>query len=323
MPAIALRIEAASSIPLWMDWKHFFDALGMNGTRWQWRIIRWQNRWEAWKASLTQKKQHVTYQHKFCRCGKLLDRDEKTCPHCGARAPSWRAQSVARAFGLVMPTACIGTPLLVVANVGVMLVLMFVYGGTFLFSPTNQQLAEAGGLIPVLFFQGDVWRLVTYGYLHAGFLHIAFNMFALSQVGPLLEKEIGTARFFSVYTLTLIGGGAADLVLRANVPVVIIGASGALFGLIGFGLSYAHFSGGSSGRMWRGFFLRWALYGFLFGFFLGLDNIAHGGGFAVGLALGFLIEREGQHRDALTPVWRVVAVLCLLATAGAAVWSLV
>jgi rhomboid protease GluP len=301
-----------------MDWKRFFDGLGMNGTRWQWRIMRWQDQWAERKASWGQKKQHVTYRHKFCRCGKLLDRNEKVCPHCGARAPSWRAQATARAVGLVMPTACIGTPLLLLANVGAMLGLMFVYGGKALFNPTPQQLYAAGGLAP-LFLEGAYWRLITYGYLHGGFLHIAFNMFALSQVGPLLEKEIGTARFFTLYTLALLGGSVAHLLVRGGSPVVMIGASGALFGLIGFGLSYAHFTGGPSGNMWRGFFLRWAMYGFIFGFMIGAANTAHAGGFVVGLALGFLVERERLNRDALTPVWRVAAGACLLATVGAVI----
>ena len=308
--------------PCRMDWKRFFDNLGLNGTRWQWRIMRWENRWEEWKASLGQKKQHVTYQHKFCRCGKLLDRNEKVCPHCGARAPSWRAQSVARAFGLVMPAACIGTPALLVANGAAMVAMMIVYGARALIDPSPLQLFQAGGLQPYFFFQGEYWRLLTHGYLHGGLLHIAFNMFALSQLGPLLEKEIGTARFLVVYTLCLLGGGVAHLVFQAQNPAVVIGASGALFGLIGFGLSFAHFYGGPTGEMWRGIFLRWAMYGFIFGFAFRLANTAHAGGFVVGLLMGFLIERERLHRDALTPLWRVLAVLCVLLTLVAGAWGL-
>ena len=306
-----------------MDWKRFFDSLGLNGTRWQWRIMRWQNQWGDFKTSLWGKKQHVTYRHKFCRhCGALLDRDARICDQCNASVESWRRQSVSRGLGLLMPTACVATPILIVVNVGLLLVMMLRYGGEVAFTQDAEQMQRMGCLVPALFRAGEYWRLITYGYLHFGLLHIGFNMLALSQVGPMLEHEIGTARFFAVYTLTLMAGGGADLLLRANPWVHVAGASGALFGLIGFGLSYCHFSGGSLRSNFRGFFIQWAIYGFVFGYALRLDNVAHGGGFVAGAVLGFLIERERLHRERLTPFWRLLGFLCLAATVGAFVWLL-
>ena len=53
---------------------------------------------------------------------------------------------------------------------------------------------------------GEGWRIVTAGFLHAGFLHIALNMFALFILGTLLEPGIGTPRFLGVYFVSLLAG---------------------------------------------------------------------------------------------------------------------
>lgn len=300
-----------------MDWKRFFDALGLNGTHWQWKIIRWQERWADFKANLWGKKQTVAYRHKFCpQCGALLDRHDDTCPTCQARVGSWQGQSLSRAIGFVLPTASIASPALLIANLTVMLLIVLRYGAGELFQPSTEVLYTMGALVPPPYLGADYWRAITYGYLHIGLLHIGFNMLVLSQVGPMLEGEIGTARFFSVYTLTLIAGGLADLAIRPA-PWIVAGASGALFGLIGFGITYCHFSGGSLREFYRGFFLKWAAYAFVIGFVIGADNIAHGGGFLMGAVLGFVIERERRWKERLTPLWGTVATLCLLLTAAA------
>jgi rhomboid protease GluP len=203
-----------------------------------------------------------------------------------------------------------------------MILMMLRFGSEVLFRPPYDIMSVMGGLVPVAWYDGEYWRLITYGYLHYGLWHIAFNMFALSQVGPLLEKEIGPARFFSAYTLTLIAGGAADLVLRPHLPIPIAGASGALFGLIGFGAAYCHFSGGFLRSGYRNFFLTWGLYGFIFGYIIRADNIAHGGGFAAGVLLGWLVERERLHKDQLTRWWGWLAVALALLTFGAYLWMI-
>ena len=77
---------------------------------------------------------------------------------------------------------------------------------------------------------GQVWRIVTSGFLHAGFLHIAINMFALFILGTLLEPGIGTPRFLAVYFVSLLAGSFGALLLDPNETTV--GASGAIFGLM-------------------------------------------------------------------------------------------
>ena len=301
-----------------MDWKKFFDSLGLNGTQWQWRIIRWQNRWENFTANLWGKKQVVSYQHKFCReCGGLLDRDETECPKCGTKAESWRKQSCSRMVGLIMPRACIATPCLLVFNIGVIIVMIRLYGIPMLLNPTTEALFAMGGFLPPAFLSGAWWEIITYGFNHGGMMHIAFNMIALSQVGPLLEDELGTARFYSVYMITLVAAMAPHLILHANAVILVVGASGALFGLIGFGITYCHFSGGFLRSTYRGFFIKWSIYGFLFGIAFHADNFAHLGGLIAGAVLGFLVERERANRSRFTPFWKLLSTFWVIATIAA------
>ncbi len=80
--------------------------------------------------------------------------------------------------------------------------------------------------------QGEYYRLLTSTFLHAGILHILFNMFALAQIGPVLEQALGRARYLALYVLAALGGSVAAFLLAApNQPSV--GASGAIFGLFG------------------------------------------------------------------------------------------
>ncbi len=307
-----------------MNWKDFFDSLGLNGTKWQWRIMRWERAWKDRSETARQRRSQVTYRHKFCSCGALLDRDERVCPHCGKRAPSWRAQVVSRAVGLVIPSALAVSSTLLIVNAMIFVLVVAIAGASALFAPPGELLVRMGSLVPVFVYQGEFSRLLTYGYLHAGIIHLAFNMFVLSQVGPMLEQEIGKARFFTLYTLALLGGAVARLIVSGPAPMQVVGASGAMFGLIGFGIAYAHSVGGHSALDLRNFFIRWAFYAFLFGFLVPrVDNTAHVGGFLVGLALGVLVERERVHRDRLTPVWGYAALLCLLLTLAAFVRTIV
>ena len=77
---------------------------------------------------------------------------------------------------------------------------------------------------------GDWWRIVTGGFLHAGLIHIGFNMYVLFILGSLLEPGIGTPRFLAVYFVSLLGGSFGALLLSPN--ELTVGASGAIFGLM-------------------------------------------------------------------------------------------
>lgn len=75
------------------------------------------------------------------------------------------------------------------------------------------------------------WRIFTGGFLHSGIAHIAFNMIFLWLLGNRMEKDIGASRFFFLYFGALVGGACGALLFDPN--AVTVGASGAVFGLMG------------------------------------------------------------------------------------------
>lgn len=87
-----------------------------------------------------------------------------------------------------------------------------------------------------------VWQLVSYMFLHGGWSHLFFNMFALWMFGRQLEYDLGPRRFLTFYMLTGIGAGIVNLIvmdLMGDGVAVTVGASGAVYGiLLAFGLMH-------------------------------------------------------------------------------------
>lgn len=87
------------------------------------------------------------------------------------------------------------------------------------------------GLFGPAVADGEVYRILTGGFLHAGPIHLLFNMFALYVLGTMLEPAIGTTRFVFIYLASLLAGSFGALLLSPN--DVTVGASGAIFGIFG------------------------------------------------------------------------------------------
>jgi membrane associated rhomboid family serine protease len=92
------------------------------------------------------------------------------------------------------------------------------------------KLIRDGGVFAAAVADGEVYRIVTAGFLHAGLLHLGFNMFALYILGTLLEPAIGSARFVGIFAVSLIAGSCGALLLDPN--ELTVGASGGIFGLM-------------------------------------------------------------------------------------------
>ena len=94
-------------------------------------------------------------------------------------------------------------------------------------------IAADWGMWPVgIALGGEWWRLITSAFLHGSFLHIAFNMYVLFALGPTLERVLGHARFVVLYLVAALGGAVASY-LFSDLRTVSVGASGAIFGLMG------------------------------------------------------------------------------------------
>jgi membrane associated rhomboid family serine protease len=96
------------------------------------------------------------------------------------------------------------------------------------------------GLVPIRVTQElMLWQLATYMFLHGGVFHIFFNMLTLFMFGNELERYWGTHRFLIYYFITGIGAGICSWLVAMNSWSIVIGASGAIYGLLlAYGLTY-------------------------------------------------------------------------------------
>ena len=300
--------------------KKFLESLGINTTRLEWKIRIWKNRIFGQSRGAYEKASNTFYLNKMCEsCNALIAHDENPCPFCGHKTGSYFSQILKRWTKLTLPKNWPATYILIAANILVFALMILFFGLGPLIWPQNlAPLARMGGIVPIYIkIYGEIWRFITAGYLHIGIIHLGFNMLALYQIGPVIESRIKWERFFSMYTFSLITSSLASYMWRspAEINVLSAGASGAIFGLLGFGVAFEHFYGTPSGRFRRNFFLQWALYGFLFGMMTGMaDNAGHFGGFVGGAIMGFLIEKDLRFRHKFDFLWKIVAGVCLLIT---------
>lgn len=144
---------------------------------------------------------------------------------------------------------------------------------------------------PLMDMGGEWWRLLTATVLHGGIVHIGFNMYALYALGPTVERFYGSLRFSVIYLIAGIGGAWASYSF-GSLTGPSIGASGAIFGLIGCLIGFF-----LSARSVLGDFARQNLRQMVgtaaINLIIGLsfssviDNYAHIGGMLMGLAVGY------------------------------------
>ena len=231
-------------------------------------------------------------------CGRLTNADAPVCLVCGRRNPGmWGfGGPLARLFrswnfANAVTAACIG--LYVVSLVFDPRGALAPRGPFEIFSPTGRALEALGMTGSVAWLEGRWWTLLTAIYLHGGVLHILFNVLWIRQLGPEVEKLYGPARLVVIFTVS----GAAGFVVSNSIGVPFtIGASGAIFGLLGAIVAFGRKRGGVFGQMVLRQYGQWALVLFVLGFFMpGVNNWAHAGGFAGGFASGLLLSLA-EHR---------------------------
>jgi membrane associated rhomboid family serine protease len=171
-------------------------------------------------------------------CGRPICTECMTVAPVGIRCPehSGRAQGVQRMTRGVQRASFEGagakaTKLLIGVNVGVYVAELAQGGGVY---GVNSTIYTKGVLWAPFIADGDYWRLITAAFLHYGPFHLILNMLGLWWFGTLLEQRIGTGRFVLLYLVSGLAGSAGALVVSPNNPTV--GASGAIFGILGAGL---------------------------------------------------------------------------------------
>jgi membrane associated rhomboid family serine protease len=172
---------------------------------------------------------------------------------------------------------------------------------------------QHGALYGPLVADGEWWRIITGGFLHAGLLHIAFNMSFLYFLGSMLEPEIGRLRFGIIYFVSLLGGSFGALILDPNVASV--GASGAVFGVMGAAILAMRARGIDPMQSGLGVTLLLNL-GITF-LIPGISKGGHIGGLVAGLLVGYLMFEVGERRRlSTTPLLGVCAALGVALAVG-------
>ena len=244
-------------------------------------------------------------------CGVLVAVGDDRCYNCGRRNPGlWGWAPAFRALGQDLGFApfLIGTCLVVYA-----LMLVFSQGNIetgnlfALFSPNPVAmfLFGASGSLPVFQF-GRWWTVFSAGWLHAGLLHIFFNMMAARVLAPATADLYGPGRMVIIYVIGGVAGFTLSSVAGEFFPAIFIlrggqftvGASASISGLIGAILAYGHRSGSGMARSYAMSNVTMLL---IMGFLIpGIDNYAHFGGFGGGyLVARFLDPLKPERIDHL------------------------
>ena len=239
------------SHPEWIDkLANLAGKVGMNATQIRWRLIRWHDR-----------------------------RTRK------AAQPPLAALPIAKQLGLSRLKTISFSTLLAVVMMATYARVWVAQGGGFS-SPPGRLLIDFGALFYARLTE-EPWRLLTSMFLHGGIIHLAFNLIALSQVGPAIENIWGRFSMLFIFIVTGLVGMQGSAALHEH--VFTVGASGGICGLIGAAAGFGHRLGNARGIELRNGMLKWLAYTIVFGFMVNADNWAHGFGALSGAAFGFLV----------------------------------
>jgi membrane associated rhomboid family serine protease len=184
------------------------------------------------------------------------------------------------------------------SNAPVVLAIIVACSGIFLLQMMNAQVTVDYGMSPIaIAYFDEWWRLITATFLHSdgSFIHILFNMYVLYMYGPAVEQAYGHVRFAALYLVAGLAGSAASYAF-SDPRIIGVGASGAIFGIVG--VLVVHFYNRGQRHLVN------SLMGFIglnliLGFVLpNIDNAAHIGGLIGGFALGYGFDNGGRPASA-------------------------
>ena len=288
------------------------------------KLHRLQRDLEEWWYGIRKRAAKPEPDHRMCpSCRGLVARGETTCPLCGIQMKSAPSATPGTVAGII-PVPSTATATLMAINIGFYLLSLFLTheASQAEFSGMPGMGGIRGDVLvslgsqwgPIIIRNGEWWRLVTANYLHGGLIHIGFNMWVLFDIGRQVDDLFRTQKFLLIYLLAGMSGSVLSLLW--NPMTNSVGASGAVLGLIGalIGASFHH---GSLGKVYRASLLRWLIYIFVLGFLMpGIDNAAHVGGLAAGLALGYVLPEGEPETRTGEVLWNTLALVCVVTIAA-------
>lgn len=137
---------------------------------------------------------------------------------------------------------------------------------------------------------GEYWRLIASGFLHGGIVHIGVNMYSLYYAGNQVSEVYGNKKYLLMYLLSAVGASGLSMV---NSQSLSVGASGAIFGLLGAMAAFAFKERSRIGKDYLTHLVSIIATNLLIGFMLpNIDNLGHLGGLMVGGLLGFILYKK-------------------------------
>ena len=238
------------------------------------------------------------------------------CPEHSGKPQGARRVSAGMRRGSFEGTGALVTKTLIAVNVVVYVITAAQGAG---FNSPGGSLYLRWVLYGPLVASGDWWRLITSAFLHASLLHIAFNMYFLWFVGSAVEAALGRGRFLLIYFVSALAGSAGALVHTPNAPVV--GASGAIFGILGAALVLErqrnYVLGGSAAAL--------IVINLILSFTLNNISIGgHVGGLIGGVLCTLILSKFGRGHAAYSRVglWGIAGVVAVgLLSIAIAYWS--
>jgi membrane associated rhomboid family serine protease len=230
------------------------------------------------------------------------------CPTCVAEARKEYRRGPGRRVAVANARATsVTSVLLVLMGIGYLLEVATGGAGSLLSGPTTLRLVRLGAAVGLAqmpngdvvgIAAGEEWRMLTAVFLHGGILHLLMNAYALWIFGPVVERELGRGRFLLIFLTTGLFASAASYAFASDPVQVSVGASGAIFGVVGAFVSYnyRHRELALAAARLRGLVPFLILNVFLSFTFPLIDWRAHLGGFVAGLVAGVVAEGWG-HRS--------------------------
>ena len=258
-------------------------------------------------------------------CGKLNRVDASVCFYCGARGPGlWGFGSLLRRLVGGLDVAGLVTAICVIAYAASLLLdlraAVRAHGLFDILAPGSRALYELGATGTIPWAQGRWWTIFTAVYLHGSLLHILFNLIWVRQLAPPVEELFGRARLVVIFTVSGVMGFVVSNLAGVQFT---IGASGAIFGLLGAMVQYGRSRGGAFGLSVFRQYGQWALVIFVLGFLMpGINNFAHAGGFGAGYLAALLAGHGERGREGgLVRLAALALVALTLLSFALAVWT--
>lgn len=152
-------------------------------------------------------------------------------------------------------------------------------------------LIQMGAKVNVLINSGEIYRLLTSAFLHGGIIHIFFNMSALNIIGREVEAVYGSKRYIAIYVISALGGSVVSYLFKPN--SISVGASGAIFGLLGAMLIFGLKERDKIGKQYMKNILETIGLNVVIGITIpNIDNFAHLGGLILGAITSFILFKK-------------------------------